>query len=56
MSTGVSLAKDKNQLLKGVHNISRTKNIKKEFWDLGRSIKRKGYIRIAEIKKRDANI
>lgn len=45
MSTGVSLAKNKEDLKKKVENISRTKNIRKELWDFGRSLKRKRYIR-----------
>jgi len=45
MSTGVTLAKNRTELLTRASKISRTENIKSEVWDLGRSFKHKGYIR-----------
>lgn len=41
----VFLANNQNELMKQVAKVSRTRNIFYELWDLGRSIKRKGYIR-----------
>jgi hypothetical protein len=52
MSTGVSLANSKNELLKNAKNISRTKDIKNELWDLVRSIKHKGYIRESKYRSK----
>ncbi|HAF30856.1 MAG TPA: hypothetical protein DCG75_17590 [Bacteroidales bacterium] len=42
---GVSLAKNKNELIKQAKKISNTRNIKKELWEIGRTWKHKGYIK-----------
>jgi len=52
MSQGVELARDKNELIKKVKKISRSKYIFEELWDLGRSYKHKGYIKESKYRKK----
>jgi glutathione synthase/RimK-type ligase-like ATP-grasp enzyme len=43
VSRGVFLSRTKLDLLKKVAKVSRTKHVYSELWDLGRSVKRRGY-------------
>ena len=52
MSRGVFLAEKENQLIKIATKISRTRYIFKELWDLGRSIKHKGYKKESKNRKK----
>lgn len=52
MSRGVFLADNGNQLIKIAEKISRTKYLFKELWDLGRSIKHKGYKKESKYRKK----
>lgn len=52
MSAGIFLAKNETQLIKIAEKISRTKYLFKEFWDLGRSIKHKGYKKESKHRKK----
>lgn len=44
MSEGVGMARNHTELIKNAKKIARTRNIFREFWELGRSIKYPGYI------------
>lgn len=52
VSRGVSLAKDRKDIIKKVKKISRSRNIFLELWDLGRRIKHKGYMRESKHRKK----
>lgn len=52
MSSGVFLADNINQLTKIAKKVSRTKNYYRELWDLGRSIKHKGYKKESKHRKK----
>lgn len=52
LSRGVSLAHNKRDLIKQAKKISRTRQIKNELWDLGRSYKHKGYVRESNYRKK----
>jgi glutathione synthase/RimK-type ligase-like ATP-grasp enzyme len=52
MSRGVSLAKNKDELIRNAKKISRTMNIYYDLKDLGRSIKRKGYIKESKYRRK----
>lgn len=52
MSSGVSLAKNKKELLEQAKKISRTKYLKKELWEKGRAYKHKGYITESKYRKK----
>ena len=52
MSSGVHLSKSRNYLIKEGKKVSRTKNLYKELWDLGRSLKHKGYKRESRYRKK----
>lgn len=52
VSTGVSLAKDANELLKSARKIMRTKTLRNELWDYGRYLKWKGYIRESKYRNK----
>lgn len=43
-SDGVGMARNYRELIKDVKKIARTKNIFREFWELGRSVKYPGYV------------
>lgn len=52
MSSGVDLARNKDELIAKAKKMSRTKYIYNELWDIGRSIKHKGYIRESKHRKK----
>jgi glutathione synthase/RimK-type ligase-like ATP-grasp enzyme len=52
MSKGVGISYTSNHLENKIKNISRTKNIFNELWELGRSFKHKGYITKSKYRKK----
>lgn len=52
MSRGVSLAKNKDELIRNAKKISRIMNIYYDLKDLGRSIKRKGYTKESKYRRK----
>lgn len=51
-SVNVSLVNNESELINEVKRISLTRNIKKDMWDFGRSIKRKGYKRESRYRRK----
>lgn len=52
VSKGVSLGKNKKDIIKKIKKISRSRNIFGEIWDFGRFIKHKGYKRESKYRKK----
>ncbi len=52
MSENVYLAGDHKELLAKAKKVSRSRNLFSEIWDLGRSIKRRGYIRESKHRRK----